>query len=126
MENGEIQLKVGFGLKHLIRRLYMIKKLFFIITVINISFQIIYMTFGRCIGIELTSLRFIFYIFRPEYMLVSGIISFIVFIFTIILLIINIISIIVKSKKHIDINYIIILILNIEYIIYYNNFLMMQ
>ena len=57
------------------------KKVVYLIIVLNILFQIVYSTIGRGY-----SNHFIFYIFRPEYMLISGIIAFLVFIFHIIFL----------------------------------------
>lgn len=86
---------------------------FRVITSINICFQIVYMTFGSWIGIKRTFWGFVFYIFRPEYSLVSGLISFFVACGTLIL--------IIKSIKKIRYGDIIMLILNIEHIIYYLN-----
>ncbi len=94
------------------------RKLLYIITLINICFQIVYMTFGRCVGIELTNLKYIFYIFRPEYMIVSGIVAFLVGCGVLILFI--------KSIKNFNFTDIGVLLLNVEYIIYYFRFLTKQ
>lgn len=93
------------------------KKVSYIITIINILFQVIYMTIGTYKYIELSGLNSIFYIFRPEYFLVSGIVGLI----NIFLLII----VLIKNKKA-QLSDIIILLLNIEYIIYYYFMLRVQ
>ena len=88
------------------------KKVVYLIIVLNILFQIVYSTIGRGY-----SNHFIFYIFRPEYMLISGIIAFLVFIFHIMLLIRS------AEMNKFDI---IALILNIEFMAYYIRFLSLQ
>ena len=54
------------------------RKILYSIILINICFQIVYLTFGRMVNIELTNFKYIFYIFRPEYMIFSGIIAILV------------------------------------------------
>lgn len=96
----------------------MMRKVIYIITIINLIFQGIYMTVGKYTMSEMTNIKYIFYIFRPEYMLISGIIAIIILIVTFIL--------IIKSIKKVYIFDIIALLLNFEYIIYYFNLLKYQ
>ena len=96
----------------------MIRKVTYILTIINVLFQIIYMTLGSYTTSEIGILIYIFYIFRAEYLIISGLIAF--FVMCVIL------TLIVKSIKNLYHMDIIILILNIEYIIYYINLLMEQ
>lgn len=92
------------------------KKIPYIFTIINIIFQIVYMTFGRLTYTELGGLTALFIIFRPEYLIISGIIS-----------IINIIAFIPMLIKNNNKACLIIMIaINIEYIIYYYCLLMKQ
>ena len=94
------------------------RKVFYLITIINIFFQVVYMTIGKYTTSEMKLLKYIFYIFRPEYIIVSGIISFFVGCGVFIL--------IIKSVKNICFLDIVVLLLNIEYIIYYIRFLTKQ
>lgn len=74
------------------------------------------MTLGRLTYTELGWLTALFIIFRPEYLIISGIIS-----------IINIIAFIpMMIKDNIKVCYIIMIAINIEYIIYYYCLLMKQ
>lgn len=92
------------------------KKILYIFTIINIIFQIVYMTLGRLTYTELGWLTALFIIFRPEYLIISGIIS-----------IINIIAFIpMMIKDNNKVCYIIMIAINIEYIIYYYCLLMKQ
>ena len=100
----------------------MIKKILWVISLINICFQIVYMIFGK----QTNGFIYVFYVFRIEYMLLSGLISFVILIITTILIIINIVKIVTSKIKVIDIGNIIVLILNVEHVIYYVNFLSLQ
>lgn len=82
----------------------------YVITAINLMFQIVYMLFGGYTVTELGNLQLIFYIFRPEYLIISGVIA-----------IINILILIVISvcEKKCNVYNIIVILLNIEYIIFY-------
>ena len=92
------------------------KKIPYIFTIINIIFQIVYMTLGRSTHTELGWRTDLFIIFRPEYLIISGIIS-----------IINIIAFIpMMIKDNNKVCYIIMIAINIEYIIYYYCLLMKQ
>ena len=73
-------------------------------------FQIVYMLFGGYTVTELGNLQLIFYIFRPEYLIISGVIA-----------IINILILIVISvcEKKCNVYNIIVILLNIEYMIFY-------
>ena len=93
------------------------KNTVYIIILINIVFQIIYSTLGKNITSELGSLNYIFYVFRPEYLIVSGIIAFITLILHIILLI--------RSRKITKFD-IIALVLNFEFMAYYIKLLSIQ
>lgn len=86
------------------------KKTSYVITAINLMFQIVYMLFGGYTVTELGNLQLIFYIFRPEYLIISGVIA-----------IINILILIVISvcEKKCNVYNIIVILLNIEYIIFY-------
>ena len=86
------------------------KKTSYVITAINLIFQIVYMLFGGYTVTELGNLQLIFYIFRPEYLIISGVIA-----------IINILILIVISvcEKKSNVYNIIVILLNIEYIIFY-------
>lgn len=86
------------------------KKTSYVITAINLMFQIVYMLFGGYTVTELGNLQLIFYIFRPEYLIISGVIA-----------IINILILIVISvcEKKCNVYNIIVILLNIEYMIFY-------
>ena len=96
----------------------MIKKICYIITIINILFQIVYVTLGKYTTTELGKFIYVFDIFRAEYMIISGIIALFVMCALLIL--------IIKTIKKICFLDIIVLLLNIEYIIYYFSFLTKQ
>lgn len=96
----------------------MLKKVIYSIIILHMMFQVIYMTLGQHATSDLGALKYLFYVFRPEYLLVSGIVSFFI---TIVLIIIIIKSI--KSFCFIDLT---MLLLNVEYIIYYLTFLARQ
>lgn len=96
----------------------MIRKVIYTITIINILFQVIYMSLGKYTMSEIGILKYVFYVFRTEYMVVSGLIAFII--------LCAILVLIIKSIKKIHFLDIIMLVLNIEYIIYYIRFLMKQ
>ena len=96
----------------------MIRKVVYLITIINIMFQVLYMTVGKFTTSEIGILKYVFYIFRPEYMIISGLIAFFVMCTVLIL--------IIKSFKNMCFFDIIILVLNVEYIIYYINLLTKQ
>ena len=100
----------------------MIRKITYSITALNILFQIIYMLFG---GTD--KYIYVFYVFRIEYMIFSGLIAAIIACIVFTLIIIAIVkSIIERHMKNIIYYDIAILILNVEYIIYYIKFLMQQ
>ena len=98
----------------------MMKKFLYIFTFINILFQIVYMTFGMYRQDELGVLNYIFCVFRPEYMVVSGIISFIV--------LCCLLAVTIKNIKDIRISILnfIVIALNIEYILFYIKMLQVQ
>lgn len=100
----------------------MFRKILYIITTINILFQIIYSIFGRCTK----EVIYVFYVFRVEYMLISGFVAFAVLLISIILFIIEISELFIGSRKAVNIYNVIQIVLNIEYIIYYIIFLMKQ
>ena len=52
----------------------MLRKAIYSVTILNIIFQIIYMTFGN---LSKKWYIYFFYIFRVEYMLLSGVICFV-------------------------------------------------
>lgn len=89
----------------------------YIITAVNILFQIVYMTIGRKTYTELGILYYIFYVFRPEYMIISGIIVF----FN--LFILAAILIYLRKVKICDIA---VIILNLQYLVFYRYFLSIQ
>lgn len=93
------------------------KKVSDVITFINLTFQIVYLVFGRFTTTKLEKLNWIFYIFRPEYMVISGLIALLN---TIIL-----ICILIASRKQI-LYTIIIILLNIEFLAYYIRLISMQ
>ena len=76
------------------------------------------MTFGSCTTSEIGIFKYVFYIFRPEYMIISGIVAFLVGF--------GILILIIKSIKNVCFTDIIMLMLNIEYVIYYSRFMAMQ
>lgn len=96
----------------------MMRKVFYLITIINILFQVVYMTIGKYTTSEMGILKYVLYVFRPEYMIVSGIVAFLVGCGVLIL--------IIKSIKSMCFFDIVVLLLNIEYIIYYLRFLTKQ
>ena len=100
----------------------MLRKIIKFITIMNIIFQIIFLTVGSLKTSEMGILKYVFYIFRPEYMVISGIAAFVVLCTDLILIIASII----KSRKIINFFDVVILILNIEYIIFYIDFLSKQ
>lgn len=96
----------------------MVKKTLYGITIINVLFQIVYMTLGKYTTSEIGKLIYVFYVFRAEYMIVSGVIAFFI--------VCTVLILIIKSIKRICFLDIIILMLNVEYIIYYLKFLTKQ
>lgn len=96
----------------------MIKKGLYLITILNILFQIVYTTLGKYTQTELGVSKYVFYVFRAEYMVVSGIVALLDFFVMLITVLRSI-----KSTSFLDI---IVLLLNIEYIVYYIGFLMKQ
>ena len=89
----------------------------YIFTLINLAFQIVYSTLGKMPTSELGSLTFMFYIFRPEYMLMSGIVSLIAIITSVIIM---------TSQKKLQVLQIIIILINVEYILYYLKLMSIQ
>jgi len=87
------------------------RTIFYSATIINILFQVIYMTLGKYTTTDLRELIYIFYIFRPEYIIISGIIAFFVAC--------GILVLIIRALKNICVCDIIMLMLNLEYIVYY-------
>lgn len=96
----------------------MIRKAVYFLTIINILFQAVYMTFGSFTTSDLGKFIYVFYIFRPEYMVISGIVALLTGCGALILIIGTI-----KNVRFFDAAA---LILNIEYIIYYFNSLIKQ
>lgn len=93
------------------------RKVSYIITAVNILFQIVYMTIGRKAYDELGVLNHIFYVFRPEYMIISGI----VVLFN--LFILAAVLIYLRKVKICDIA---VIILNLQYLVFYRYFLSIQ
>ena len=91
------------------------KKYLYAISVINILFQIIYFLFGAGTS---GSMQWIFLVFRPEYMIISGIVSVVVFI----LLLVSVL----KSRKTVCAMDIVSLILCVEYFVYWLNLMAVQ
>ncbi len=97
----------------------MIRKVFYWITVINILFQAVNMTIGKYTTSELGGiLKYTFYVFRPEYMVISGIVAFFVGL--------GVLVLIIRSIKNIRFSDLIVLLLNVEYIIFYLRLMMKQ
>lgn len=96
----------------------MMRKVLCLITVINIMFQVVYATIGRMTTSKLGRLIYVFYVFRPEYMIVSGIIAFFAGCGALML--------IIKSVKNIRVIDVMVVMLNIEYIVYYCSCLIKQ
>ncbi len=94
-----------------------IRRIAYVLTLINIAFQAVYMICGRFTTTELGSINYIFYIFRPEYMAVSGAVAAAAVIALVIC------SIMHRKLKAFDAAAII---LNIEYTIYYCRLIMIQ
>ncbi len=102
----------------MIERIKINRIIIYILTLLNILYQIVYMTFGRYMTSELGNLIYVFYVFRPEYMIISGLVSCVAFC--------AILMILFKSKRHLYFGDIIILLLNVEYMIYYIKLIMKQ
>lgn len=94
------------------------RRITYIITVVNLIFQFIYATLGQYRTSEMENIKYIFYIFRVEYMIVSGCFSAIVLVAICIL--------IIKSIRKVYLLDFVALLLNIEYILYYVSFLKHQ
>lgn len=54
----------------------MSRKIAYAITVVNLLFQLVYMTLGQFTPGELGALQYIVHLFRAEYMIVSGLLAF--------------------------------------------------
>lgn len=91
----------------------MTRSILLIITIINMLFQFVYLTFGRVT--ELGIFIYVFYVFRPEYMIVSGVVAFIVLCVWIVFLIIKLL----RHRKDKMITDIVGILLNIEYVLFY-------
>lgn len=86
------------------------KKIPLIFGIINLLFQVVYSTLGSIPGDDYI---WVFYIFRPEYLIISGPISFAMLIAAVILLF--------KYRKDKSFIYIVIsVILHIEFLAFYN------
>lgn len=94
------------------------RKVLYLITVIHIIFQVVYVTIGRMTTKELGMLRYVFYIFRPEYMIVSGFVAFFVGC--------GVLMLIIKSVKNMRVVDVMVLLLNLEYILYHFVWLIKQ
>ena len=101
----------------------MLRNTIYSITGINIIFQIIYMFFGN---LSKEWFVFFFYVFRIEYMLLSGLIAFFMIFVILIFVVVSIIKTIKNGINQFYIFDIIALLLNVEYIIYYLRFLTKQ
>ncbi len=101
----------------------MLRKTIYSITILNIIFQIIYIAFGN---LSKKWHIYIFYIFRVEYILLSGILALFMLLVILILLIISFIKTISQGRRQFYIFDVITLVLNLEYIIYYFTFLAKQ
>lgn len=91
----------------------MTRSILLIITIINMLFQFVYLTFGRVT--ELGIFIYVFYVFRPEYVIVSGVIAFIILCVWIVLFTIKLL----RHGKDKMITDIIGILLNIEYLLFY-------
>ena len=89
----------------------------YIFTLINLAFQIVYSTLGKKPTSELGSLKFMLYIFRPEYLLMSGLVSLIAIIVSIFIM---------TSQKKLQFLQVIAILFNIEYILYYLKLMSIQ
>lgn len=89
----------------------------YIFTLINLAFQIIYSTLGKMTTSELGTFKYIFYILRPEYVLMSGLVSLITIIVSIFIM---------TSQKKLQFLQIIAILFNIEYILYYLKLMSIQ
>lgn len=76
------------------------------------------MTIGSLTASEMGIFKYVFYVFRPEYMIVSGIVAFIAGC--------GILALIIRTIKNLRFFDIAVLLVNIEYIIYYFRFLIKQ
>lgn len=89
----------------------MVKKRAYVFTVINILFQIVWLTFGKYSMDELGVLRYIFFVFRAEYMLgsspVSGYVLYLIW------------GPLIARQRKIRMADILLSIINIEHIVYY-------
>lgn len=96
------------------------KKVLYSITSINILFQCVYSVLGKYTEseLELLKLKWVFYLFRPEYLVISGVFS--------LLALIVLLFLFIKKKGVITLSDIAIFIMNIEYWIYYLNLLSIQ
>lgn len=100
----------------------MLRNMIYIMTIVNIFFQTVYMIFGTYTTLELGKFIYVFYIFRTEYMLISGFIAFI----DVVIIVGLILKGIIDVNRTVNIYDIAMLILNIEYMVYYIKFLMKQ
>ena len=92
------------------------RRILYITTLVNICFELIYEIIGTTIDREMVTNEYIFSIFKPQYMHISGIIAF--------LTICVILKIMFKSSKRMWIPDIFVMLLNAQYIIFYQRFLM--
>ena len=95
----------------------MFKKFLIIATTINLLFQIVYSIFGAN-----DNLLFLFVVFHPIYLLISGIVSLGV----ILLSAIKLLTTIWKRQKDDSIFILIILVMNLEYLYFWIKLMMIQ
>lgn len=100
----------------------MFRKIVYSVTLVNILFQVVYSTIGKYTASDVGILAYIFYIFRPEYLLISGLAAILLLLSAIVLTVEDIFR---TNKKGIVYN-IAAMLLNIEFIVYYFNFLSRQ
>ena len=95
------------------------KNIIYLLTVINIAFQVVYSTFGRY---TTDDIYYIFVIFRPEYLLLSGLISAVLIAALVIVCIFRYFT----NRDNFKIADIIVVLLNIEYLYYYMQLIAVQ
>lgn len=95
------------------------KNIVYLLTAINIAFQVVYSTFGRY---TTDDIYYIFVIFRPEYLLLSGLISAVLIAALVIVCIFRYFT----NRDNFKIADIIVVLLNIEYLYYYMQLIAVQ
>ncbi len=94
------------------------------IGLINIIFQIVYSIFGAytTVQLETNNIVWIFYVFRPEYLFISGAVSFSMIITSVVFIII----LLKKRKKLFCFYNMLSIFINVEFLIFYYRFMFLQ